>query len=223
MTGVLATARFARPVPAAVEGIDPPPVEARRATRPATWAADAVEAPGPWFWLMSVHGGCGASTLAHQIPEAAECGRLWPNASAPEVWSPYVVLVARETREGLTSLHDLLRQSRTGLVETSPTVIGVVTVAASGQSSADLDREREVIASLAPARWRVPFLPALHTLRIADLPVLGAAEETAPSRRRFGLGSRLDVTTTVCPAIAEFAAAACTEIVNRHQLSEELS
>ncbi|WP_245722057.1 hypothetical protein [Nocardia crassostreae] len=105
-------------------GVVPPP-ESRRAPiwdRPVPGGGRA-----PLVWLLGVHGGAGASTLAHVLAPAADAYRRWPGGFERE--SPFVVLIARETIAGLTRAHDLLRQHHAGLAGPCE-VLGLVTVAA---------------------------------------------------------------------------------------------
>lgn len=168
-----------RPDRNAVAGVVPPP-ESRRAAvwdRPVPGAGRA-----PLVWLLGVHGGAGASSLAHVLAPAADSGRRWPGVFERE--SPFVVLVARETIAGLTHAHDLLRQHHSGFAGPSQ-VLGLITVAARpGRMAPEIRRYRDVVASLAGQVWQVPWYEEWTLVEPEKLPVWTPGVATAPQRRR---------------------------------------
>ncbi|MEU1980402.1 DUF6668 family protein [Nocardia sp. NPDC019395] len=168
-----------RPERNAAAGVVPPP-ESRRAEmwdRPVPGAGRA-----PLVWLLGVHGGAGASTLAHILAPAADSGRRWPGVFERE--SPFVVLVARETIAGLTSAHDLLRQHHAGLAGPSE-VLGLVTVAARpGRMAPEIRRYRDVVASLAGQVWQVPWYEEWTLVEPEKLPVWTPGVAVTAQRRR---------------------------------------
>ena len=163
----------------ATAGVVPPP-ESRRAEiwdRPVPGAGRA-----PLIWLLGVHGGAAASTLAHVLAPAADSGRRWPGGFDRE--SPFVVLVARETIAGLTRAHDLLRQHHSGFAGPSQ-VLGLVTVAARpGRMAPEIRRYREVVGSLAGQLWQVPWYEEWTLVEPEKLPVWTPGMAVATSRRR---------------------------------------
>lgn len=182
-----------RPARTATAGVVPPP-ESRCAAiwdRPVPGAGRA-----PLVWLLGVHGGAGASTLAHVLAPAADSGRRWPGVFDRE--SPFVVLVARETIAGLTHAHDLLRQHHSGFAGPSR-VLGLITVAARpGRMAPEIRRYRDVVASLAGRVWQVPWYEEWTLVEPEKLPVWTPGSDTSVQRRR-----RIDPLDEVPPDIRE--------------------
>ncbi|MFC9999622.1 hypothetical protein [Nocardia sp. NPDC127526] len=129
-----------------------------------------TKAVDPLVWLLGAHGGAGVSTLAQVLAPAGDCARSWPAVLEDE--SPFVVVVAKETIEGLTRAHDLLRQWHCGMAGKRAHLLGLITVAHSpGKIPPVVDRYLQVIEVAAPAVWRVGWRSDWPTTRIADLPV----------------------------------------------------
>ncbi|WP_194852780.1 hypothetical protein [Nocardia sp. SYP-A9097] len=172
-------------------GVVPPP-EARRAPiwdRPVPGGGRA-----PLVWLLGVHGGAGASTLAHVLAPAADSYRRWPGGFDRE--SPFVVLVARETISGLTRAHDLLRQHHAGLAG-SCEVLGLVTVAARpGRIPVEIRRYREVVGSLAGQVWQMPWHEEWTLVEPDQLPVWSPGDQV-PVQRKRKADALQEVTTDV--------------------------
>lgn len=166
-------------LPAGSAGVVAPP-ENRRAPiweRPVPGAGRA-----PLVWLLGVHGGAGASTLAHVLAPAADSHRRWPGCFERE--SPFVVLVARETISGLARAHDLLRQHRAGLAG-SCEVLGMVTVAARpGRIPVEIRRYRDVVGSLAGAVWQLPWYEEWTLVEPDQLPVWSPGDPPPQQRKR---------------------------------------
>jgi len=166
-------------VPVGSAGVVAPP-ENRRAPiweRPVPGAGRA-----PLVWLLGVHGGAGASTLAHVLAPAADSHRRWPGVFERE--SPFVVLVARETISGLTRAHDLLRQHHAGLAG-SCEVLGMVTVAARpGRIPVEIRRYRDVVGSLAGAVWQLPWYEEWTLVEPDQLPVWSPSDPPPQQRKR---------------------------------------
>jgi hypothetical protein len=162
-----------------VAGVVAPP-ESRRAPiwdRPVPGTGRA-----PLVWLLSAHGGAGASTLAHVLAPAGDCERRWPGVLNNE--SPYVVVIARETIGGLTHAHDLLRQHLAGLAGPSE-VIGLVTVAARpGRVPPEIRRYRDVVGSLAGQVWKVNWHEEWTLVEPEKLPVWTPGDDPPAHRRR---------------------------------------
>ncbi|WP_280182100.1 hypothetical protein [Nocardia farcinica] len=138
-------------------------------------------ARAPRGWLLGVHGGAGATTLAHVLAPAADTSRRWPGVFDRE--SPFVVLVARETIAGLTRAHDLLRQHHFGFGGPSE-VLGLITVAARpGRMPAEIRRYREVVGSLAGPLWQVPWYEEWTLVEPEQLPIWTPGDPM-PERKR---------------------------------------
>ncbi|MFQ6397153.1 hypothetical protein ACLMAJ_27290 [Nocardia sp. KC 131] len=168
-----------RPEPAQVGVVAPP--ESRRALiwdRPVPGVGRA-----PLVWLLGVHGGAGASSLAHVLAPAADSGRRWPGVFDRE--SPFVVLVARETIAGLTRAHDLLRQHHSGFAGAAE-VLGLITVAARpGRMPAEIRRYRDVVGSLAGQVWQVPWYEEWTLVEPENLPVWAPGDALPPKKRKI--------------------------------------
>lgn len=136
----------------------------------------------PLVWLLGVHGGAGASTLAHVLAPVADSSRRWPGVFERE--SPFVVLVARETIPGLTRAHDLLRQHLSGYAGRAD-VLGLVTVAARpGRLPAEIRRYRDVVGSLAGQLWQVPWVEEWTLVEPEKLPVWTPGDPVPQRKRR---------------------------------------
>lgn len=146
----------------------------------------------PLVWLLGTHGGAGVSSLAQQIAPAADCQREWPAVLGDE--SPFVVLVARETIEGLTRAHDLLRQYHCGQAGPGRVIlIGLITVAYQpGTMPAAIRRYRNVVADLVPAEalWRVTWQRGWPVSPLSDLPVWVPGDERPAKGRDPLVGVR---------------------------------
>ncbi|MFE5285616.1 hypothetical protein ACFRAQ_11690 [Nocardia sp. NPDC056611] len=164
---------------ASAAGVVPPP-EARRAPlwdRPVPGGGRA-----PLVWLLGVHGGAGATTLAHVLAPAADSYRRWPGVFERE--SPFVVLVARETIAGLTRAHDLLRQHHAGLAGPCE-VLGLITVAARpGRMPAEIRRYRDVVGSLAGQVWQLPWHEEWTLVEADQLPIWSPGDPPPVQRKR---------------------------------------
>uniref|UniRef100_UPI002458E80F hypothetical protein n=1 Tax=Nocardia farcinica TaxID=37329 RepID=UPI002458E80F len=157
------------------------------AAPPAPRRAPVGDRPGPGggraplVGLLGVHGGAGATTLAHVLAPAADTSRRWPGVFDRE--SPFVVLVARETIAGLTRAHDLLRQHHFGFGGPSE-VLGLITVAARpGRMPAEIRRYREVVGSLAGPLWQVPWYEEWTLVEPEQLPIWTPGDPM-PERKR---------------------------------------
>ena len=126
----------------------------------------------PAVWLLGAHGGAGVSTLTRMLGPAADCGRAWPAGVGGE--SPFVVIVARETIEGLARAHDLLRQFHNPGLGTNTVLLGLITSAHQpGRQPKQIRRYLDVIWDLVPetGRWRVDWQSDWPLARLSDLPV----------------------------------------------------
>ncbi|MET8870560.1 hypothetical protein [Nocardia sp. NPDC004604] len=175
-----AAMKLRRRTEAARAGVVAPP-ESRRAPiwdRPVPGVGRA-----PLWWLLGVHGGAGASTLAHVLAPAADSGRRWPGVFDRE--SPFVVLVARETITGLTRAHDLLRQYHSDFAG-SCEVLGLITVAARpGRLPAEIRRYRDVVGSLAGQVWQIPWYEEWTLVEPEKLPIWTPGDEIPPKKKKI--------------------------------------
>ncbi|MBO0882731.1 MAG: hypothetical protein J2P17_20835 [Mycobacterium sp.] len=181
--------------------MDPPPVERQLPIwdRPIPGAGRA-----PLVWLLAAGGGVGVSTLAQVLAPAADAGARWPGGFGKE--SPFVVLVARETITGLTRAHDALRQHHAGLAGSSE-VLGLLTVAARpGRLPAEIRRYRELVASLTPRLWHLPWYEEWTLVAPEQLPVWTPG--AAPVVRRRKVDPLAEVPVEVCELGEQFVAAA---------------
>ncbi|ATL72554.1 hypothetical protein CRH09_39930 (plasmid) [Nocardia terpenica] len=129
------------------------------------------ERRAPAVWLLGAHGGAGVSTLAQMLAPAGDCGRRWPAGLGGE--SPYVVIVTRETIEGLSRAHDLLRQFHCGLAARRTVLLGLITTAhQAGRQPKPIRRYLDVIWDLVPeaGRWRVEWQGDWPLTELKDLP-----------------------------------------------------
>ncbi|WP_155981275.1 hypothetical protein [Nocardia sp. BMG111209] len=152
--------------------------------RPAPHAGDRA----PLVWLLGAHGGAGVSTLEQMLAPAADANGCWPGVHEGE--SPFVVVVARETLEGLAGAHELLRQHHGGHAGPS-TLLGLITCAdRPGRAALEIRRYRRIIDELVPAggRWRIGWQPAWPVTRRAELPVWEPAS-CYPARGRDPLAA----------------------------------
>jgi hypothetical protein len=163
----------------ATRAVVAPPIGLRA---PVRTAPVPVDGRAPLVWLMGSSGGAGVSTLARLLAPAADCGRAWP---APVDESPYVLIVARETAVGLAGADVLLRQHHAGLAGKS-LLVGLVTVAARpGRMPAQIRRDRQLYAGLAPHCWRIGWHEEWMLTGHDQLPVW-TPDEPVPDRPARG-------------------------------------
>ncbi|MET4050492.1 MULTISPECIES: DUF6668 family protein [unclassified Rhodococcus (in: high G+C Gram-positive bacteria)] len=126
----------------------------------------------PVVWLLAAHGRSGAGTLAQIWAPAGDARRGWPAADRHRG----VVVVSRTDRDGLDAAHDVLLQAAGGLTG-GCTLLGLVLVPdAPGPLPKTLRRRADVVASAAPAVWRVPYIPDLRTHAQSELAVWSPKE-----------------------------------------------
>lgn len=170
--------------------------------------------PGPpLVWLLGAHGGAGVSTLAHVLAPAADCGRRWPCAAVEE--SPFVVLVCRESIDGLTATHELLREYHSGQVAPDVCLLGLVTCAHKpGRIPAEIARYLRIVEPLLPngGRWRIAWQDAWPRTALANLPTWTPGEP-APVKGT-------DPLTGVRPFATDLLAAITAVAHQRHALPE---
>ncbi|WP_092808840.1 hypothetical protein [Rhodococcus globerulus] len=148
-----------------------------------------VQRPGPAVWLYGAHGGAGVSTLTHYLSFAGDCERGWPCGNDVENESPYVVIVARETSDGLKAAHELIvDHHENGLASD---LLGLITVASSPTLDKSVRQYRDVVTSpgSVSAHWSIgwhkflaaasrPALPQWHPLDGIPEQTKGAAVPT---------------------------------------------
>ncbi|TSD94822.1 hypothetical protein FOS14_19460 [Skermania sp. ID1734] len=126
-------------------------------------------------WAVACHGGSGASTLAAMLEHVGDSGRSWPGR---EDESPFVILVARDSSDGLAAADRAIRQFRTGLVPPGTQLVGLVLVAASPRKPATAVRQRRsLISALVDTIWPISWHEYLLGTDREQLPQVGPHEE----------------------------------------------
>ena len=134
-----------------------------------------VAAPGPAVWLLGAHGGAGVSTLAQYWDFAEDAKHQWPCGTAREVESPYVVVVCRETIQGLSSAHDLILEHRNR--GSACELLGLVTVAnAAGAVPKDVRQRRAIVTGAVQAHWSIGWHRFLASAARSSLPTWRALD-----------------------------------------------
>lgn len=134
-----------------------------------------VVRPGPAVWLVGAHGGAGVSTLARYWDFAGDARHQWPCGTDRDVESPYVVVVCRETTEGLASAHDLILQHRDQGLRTE--LLGLVTVAnTAGEPPKDVRQRRAIVAGAVHADWSIGWHRFLGSAARSSLPTWRAID-----------------------------------------------
>lgn len=134
-----------------------------------------VAPPGPAVWLLGAHGGAGVSTLAQYWEFADDAKYQWPCGDDREVESPYVVVVCRETIQGLSSAHDLILEHRRR--ELSSELLGLVTVAnAAGPLPKDVRQLRAIVTGAVAAHWSIGWHRFLASAARSSLPTWRALD-----------------------------------------------
>ncbi|WP_072691483.1 hypothetical protein [Rhodococcus marinonascens] len=127
-----------------------------------------VDRPGPAVWLLGAHGGAGVSTLAHYLGFVGDSDRKWPCGNDVENESPYVLLVARETTDGLRKAHALITEHRERSLECE--LLGLITVAGAPTLDKSVRQYRDVVTSAAEAHWRIEWHKFLAAAALPALP-----------------------------------------------------
>lgn len=127
-----------------------------------------VASPGPAVWFVGAHGGAGVSTLTHYLPFAGDSRRAWPSGQYREIESPYAVLVARETIEGLRAAHEaIIAHGDTGM---QCELLGLITVAASDRPAKPVRQYLDVVRASVPAHWPIAHHRFLAHAAVDQLP-----------------------------------------------------
>lgn len=141
----------------------------------------SVHGRPPVMWLLAAHGRSGAGTLAHIWAPAGDSQRGWPAADRHRG----VVVVSRTDRDALDAAHDLLLQSSAGLTG-GCTLLGLALVPdAPGPLPKTLRRRADVVASAAPAVWRIPYIDDLRTHTQSELASWSPTEPDPPPPGRM--------------------------------------
>lgn len=128
-----------------------------------------VVRPGPAVWLVGAHGGAGVSTLDRYWDFAADANRQWPCGNSREVESPYVVVVCKETTEGLSDAHHLILEHRDRALGSE--LLGLVTVAnAAGAAPKAVRQQRTVVAGAVANLWSIQWHRFLGSAVRSSLP-----------------------------------------------------
>lgn len=131
--------------------------------------------PSPAVWLVGAHGGAGVSTLAHYWDFAGDARQQWPCGTDRERESPYVVVVCRETIEGLASAHDLILEHRNRGLQTE--LLGLVTIAnTAGAAPKDVRQRRSIVAGAVHDNWSIGWHRFLGSAARSGLPTWRAID-----------------------------------------------
>lgn len=171
----------------------------------------------PLVWLLAAHGGAGVSTLVQQLAPLGDSNRWWPSGSFDDE-SPFVVVVCRETVEGLSAAHYLLRQYACGMAGKAR-LVGLLTVAVSARKPAkEIRRLLDVVQSLAPVHWQVGWNNDLAAHPIKDLASWSPGEVFDVKKVK-----RLPVTMHVPVPVIEMCQQIMADIKTMIELEEEES
>lgn len=119
-------------------------------------------------WLMGVHGGAGASTLASLLTGAAESHQAWPLSHAEEP-PAHVLLVARTHAHGLAALKRATSQWASGeLPEAQVQLLGTVLVADGPSPAKALVKELRQVGAMSPRTWHLTWNEQWRSLTSAD-------------------------------------------------------
>ncbi|MDO1481623.1 hypothetical protein [Rhodococcus ruber] len=134
-----------------------------------------VTAPGPAVWLLGAHGGAAVSTLTQYWSFADDARHRWPCGDAREVESPYVVVVCRETIQGLSSAHDLILEHRHRNLACE--LLGLVTVAHAAEAPPKEVRQlRSIVTGAVQEHWAIGWHRFLASAARSSLPTWRALD-----------------------------------------------
>ncbi|SDQ35509.1 hypothetical protein SAMN04489765_0085 [Tsukamurella pulmonis] len=159
------------------------------------------------FWLVACHGGAGSSTLSAYLGDSADSGQAWPGR---EDESPYVVLVARESLEGLTSIHNALRQYLTGNTpEVQVIAIALVAASPAKKPAPSIRRYRQLVEQIAEVPiWEIGWHEYLLATDRHHLPVMTHLDAETPRK--------WSPDVNVPPDIDRLGRAAATAVLSAH-------
>lgn len=119
-------------------------------------------------WLMSLHGGSGASTVASLLPGAKVTLQEWP-LSQVEFRPAPVLLVARTHAHGLATLKRATSQWADGsLPEDHVQLMGTVLVADGPAPAKALMKELRTVAAMSPRTWHLTWNEQWRSLVASD-------------------------------------------------------
>lgn len=126
-----------------------------------------VETVAP-VWVMSVHGGAGASTVASLLPGALESRQVWP-VSRTGTTPTRVLLVARTHAHGLKMLNRATSQwAGADLPEAQMQLVGTVLVADGPSPAKALLKDLRQAAAMSPRTWHLTWNEKWRTLVALD-------------------------------------------------------
>ena len=144
----------------------------------------------PITWLVGVHGGAGATTLATILAPVKDAGGVIPAVDDPNT----CVLVASSHKSGLRKLHDSVLQFAAGAGGTAE-LLGVIIVDHSpGKLPKTLAADIERITEATPSHnvWRVPYIPAWREARNTELPLWSPGDDSDATLTRKQRKARED-------------------------------
>src|SRR3546814_20380146 len=113
-----------------------------------------------WHTRCALVTGVQTCALPIWLSFAGDSDRQWPCGNDVENESPYVVIVARETSEGLRAAHDLIMAHRDQRL--ASTLLGLVTVAGSRSEARRVGKEG---VSKCSSRWAPDHTKHKNNLR----------------------------------------------------------
>lgn len=165
---VWATAVAVNPEPEPVEP-EPEDLEPVNPTGPTTPDPDSIPAPdavdrvpvtrrrqrtnGTHYYLAA-HGGAGASTLAHMDPDGADAKGTWPTHPGGQ----NVIVVARQTVNGLQAARNLAQQWGAGAAPGVNLLALITTPAAPGKRPAAIARDLRTVAGMFPRHYTTEWV-----------------------------------------------------------------
>lgn len=129
----------------------------------------------PKVWVVGLHGGAGATSIANLIDGAEELPASWPIVLDEELVAP-VILVARTHYSGLEAAQNATQEWASGAVPS--TLLGLVLVADAPRPSRTLKTSIRDTLHRAPHGWHLPWQESWRDLPVTDRPLSGAASRT---------------------------------------------
>lgn len=135
----------------------------------------------PAAWIVGLHSGCGASSLAHLLEGVEEVTSRslprWPTPAMGVEAAP-VVLVARTNWIGLQQAELVTRDWAAGRLDSAAPLLGLVLVADAPRPAPELKRTVRTLLHRTPHGWHLPWQEAWRLLPPDDRPLVGAARRT---------------------------------------------
>lgn len=129
----------------------------------------------PKVWIVGLHGGAGASSLAHLLPGADELPFKWPIVLDDDLMAP-VILVARTHLSGLTAAQNATQEWASGTVPS--TLLGLVLVADAPRPERSLKRDIHNTLQRAPHGWHLQWQESWRVLPVDKRPLQVGASRT---------------------------------------------